>query len=370
MATYYARKAGDINAVDVWAATPTGAASNLFPTFTNADVLMANSFTITVNVNTTVAELRNDTTGGATAGGTFSLANGVTLTANPFGGAASTNCVAFSLPSPNTASIVGNCLGGALSSAVAVNITSTGTLNVTGNCSGGSGAGASAVSLSSGILNVTGNATGGSATSTAGINVTGSGVLNLTGNSTGGSGTTAFGVNNVSTGAVTIIGTIFASEFSAGVGGTNRNQVTLLTGPFISSASFGVSAVANLAWRWAASLNNQTYIRVPTNDLLAARNLVTPDNATNFPAASNVRLGTTYGIGGAVTGTCAVPPAASVGIGVPVGNTTGAAILTAADIWNTLTNTMNTVGSVGERLKNCSTVATSGSQLAAAITPP
>jgi hypothetical protein len=31
---------------------------------------------------------------------------------------------------------------------------------------------------------------------------------------------------------------------------------------------------------------------------------------------------------------------------------------------------MNTVGSVGERLKNCSTVATSGSQLAAAITPP
>ena len=110
MPTYYARKAGNINAADVWATTPTGTASNLFPSFTTSDVLMANSFAITVNVSTTVAEVRNDTTGGATAGGTFSLADSVTLTANLVQGQVTggATIVTYGGLFPNSASIVAN----------------------------------------------------------------------------------------------------------------------------------------------------------------------------------------------------------------------------------------------------------------------
>jgi hypothetical protein len=47
MATYFARKAGNVNATDVWATTATGTASDVFSTFTSADVLVSNSFQIT-----------------------------------------------------------------------------------------------------------------------------------------------------------------------------------------------------------------------------------------------------------------------------------------------------------------------------------
>jgi hypothetical protein len=120
-----------------------------------------------------------------------------------------------------------------------------------------------------------------------------------------------------------IDGVIQASEFAAGVGGTNRQQITLLTGPFLISPTFGVNPIGCLAWRWASALNNQTYIEVGTQTLLQKRNLVTPDNATNFPAASNVRSGITYGIGGVVSGTCIVPNPAQVAAGTPVDNTVG-----------------------------------------------
>jgi hypothetical protein len=55
------------------------------------------------------------------------------------------------------------------------------------------------------------------------------------------------------------------------------------------------------------------------------------------PAASDVRSGTAYG-GGSLTGTLAVPPVGSVALGVPVGATTGTAILTAANVQTALTS--------------------------------
>jgi hypothetical protein len=45
------------------------------------------------------------------------------------------------------------------------------------------------------------------------------------------------------------------------------------------------------------------------------------------PAVTDVRSGVTYADGG-LTGTCAVPAAGSVALGVPVDNTTGSAVLT------------------------------------------
>jgi hypothetical protein len=333
MATYYARKAGNINATDVWATTPSGTASAV--TFATGDVLMANSFAITVNVDTNLGatgQVRNDTTGGATAGGGFTLSNGVTLTANVFvGSVAGAICVNFSGVSGNTASIVGNCTGGS-NNAAAVQNSSTGVLNITGHCTGGT-ATPGAQNFSTGVINITGNCTGGSGASAFGAQNFSTGVINITGNCTGGSITGAVGANNASTGTLLINAVIQASEFAGGVGGPNRQQVTLLTGPFLISPTFGVNPIANVAWRWASALNNQTYIEVGTQTLLQKRNLVTPDNATNFPTASDVRSGTAYGIAGVLSGTCVVPNPAQVAAGTPVDNTVGTlAAATAGEI--------------------------------------
>jgi hypothetical protein len=65
-------------------------------------------------------------------------------------------------------------------------------------------------------------------------------------------------------------------------------------------------------------------------DTAGAKTLV--DATTGqMPAATDVRNGVSYA-SGALTGTCAVPVAASVAFGVPVDATTGTATLTAADV--------------------------------------
>jgi hypothetical protein len=102
-----------------------------------------------------------------------------------------------------------------------------------------------------------------------------------------------------------IVGTIEASEFIGGVGGTNRAQVTLLTGPFLTSPTFGVNPIGCNAWRWASTLNTSTYIEVPTSDLLAKRNLVTADNVTGMPDEADVKDGVVYGPANELTGTFA-----------------------------------------------------------------
>jgi hypothetical protein len=314
--------------------------------------------TVTIDVNTTCDEISNAGTG------IFTLADGVTLTANVTHKSTTVNrnLLQFTAASPAVGTIVGNILGATVSSTTvfgAVINTSTGALTITGNVTGGSSTiaiganNASAGSItvtgnvtggsastayginnaSTGTLNITGNCTGGSTSTTYGANNNSTGTLNITGNCTGGTGATAIGANNNSTGTMLVDGVIQASEFNAGVGGTNRSQVTLLTGPFLISPTFGVNPIGCLAWRWASALNNQTYLEVGTQTLLQKRNLVTPDNATNFPAASDVRSGTAYGIGGVVSGTCIVPNPAQVAAGTPVDNTVGTlAAASAADI--------------------------------------
>jgi hypothetical protein len=100
-----------------------------------------------------------------------------------------------------------------------------------------------------------------------------------------------------------VVGTIEASEFIGGVGGANRGQVTLLTGPFLTSPTFGVNPIGCNAWRWAVSLNTSTFIEVPTSDLLTKRNLVTADNVTGMPAEADVKDGIVYGPASELTGT-------------------------------------------------------------------
>ncbi|NBT07549.1 MAG: hypothetical protein EBS98_01985 [Chitinophagia bacterium] len=389
MAVYYARATGNVNGT-IWATTPTGTASNLFPSFTNADTLMANSFTVTLNVNTTVLEVRNDTANSATANGSFTLTNGVTLTSNVIVGSGSTTvCVTFSQASPSTCSIVGNisALSTATQSSVANN--STGIINITGNCTGGAANLCNAVSNNSnGTINITGICTGGTVANAHGAYNALGGTINITGSANGGSVSNCYGAQNVGVGTINITGTATSGSLG-GVGANNGSTGTLTVtrakGNGFGNGSVGITSAVGVS----ASQNGSTRVseieygdlgQSPTSGPIiltdstsnvalfyrtsgGKKTLVDINNpVTLVPSSGNVRSGVSYNYGANI-GSCIIPHPNSVVYGVPVDNTIGSGLLSPVTVWNALTSSIGTSGTIGERLKNISTVATVGKQL-------
>ena len=365
MPTYFARKAGNINAADVWATTPSGTAAAV--TFASGDVLVANSFTVTVNVSTDLGgtgQLRCDATGGATAGGSFTLSDGITLTANIYGGTVATQCVTAN-PVTNQY-IVGNVFGGIGGSSSAHGISTginSGTLTITGNLTGraGSSAGTSAVNNVSANLVVSGNVIGSSNTAFGtgeGIRLTGAGNCTVTGNVTGGSHATNYGVRVTGAGNITVIGQAQGGVAAPAINNESTGQVTVTraVGNGFGGGSVGLSAafgVSNVASQSSITIVEQiefgTLGQSPVNgrirlkkmgtnvavfnfcDSAGAKTLIDATTNAAMPAATDVRSGVSYA-SGAATGSCAVPAASSVAFGVPVDATTGTATLTAANV--------------------------------------
>jgi hypothetical protein len=370
MPTYFARKAGNINAADVWATTPSGTAAAV--TFAAGDVLMANSFTITVNVSTDLGgagQVRNDTTGGATAGGSFTLSNGVTLTASIYSSTTLT-CVLFTAASPAVAYIAANEIRGngiGSNQASGVSNSGTGTLHITvtnifsGSASSGGIPSCGVINGGAGNTNITcsGLITGGSGTVSPGVaNSNTTGVLTITGNVQG--GLSATGALNTTTGTINIIGSAIGSAASGTAGVANSSTGTIrLTravgnayGPGNTSglasavgaanAGLGVIEIEQLEFgTYGQSPVSGTGIRlkkVSSNvaifnyaDTAGAKTLIDATQNAAMPAASDVRSGVSYA-SGAQIGSCAVPSAGSVALGVAVDNTTGTALLTGAAV--------------------------------------
>lgn len=406
MATYFARKAGNINASDVWATTPSGVAAAV--TFVAGDVLVANSFAIAVNVDTNLGatgQIRNDTTGGATGGGGFTLASGVTLTASIYQFSTSGNCCIFNSVSPASATIIAATIVGGNGNSAAVDNTSSGTLvvNVSGTVGNGSGTAAVGVrNTSTGTIYLTtsGGIFGGNGANAYGVSNTGTGAIYITGNTTGGTHSSSpHGVHNNTTGTIELIG-IATGGINSGVGANNAAggtlRVTKAVGNGFGPGTSGLSSTPGVSNSSANGIVTVEQIEFgalgqsPTSG--AVRLVANGSNNANFytttggrktlidatqnaamPAASDVRSGVNYA-SGALTGSCAVPAPASVGYGVPVDNTTGTAVLSLAsviqDLWAAPTSGMTTAGSIGERLKNCQTAEINGQQLAAALSTP
>jgi hypothetical protein len=467
MPTYFARKAGNINAADVWATTPSGTAAAV--TFAEGDVLMANSFAITVNVSTNLGatgQVRTDTTGGATNGGGFTLSNGVTLTANCHagsticittsasatiygngfggtgfqsyafynvgagaltihgtitGGAGDTANGAVNQQNGGTLTIYGNVIPNAsVNNGSGVVNNGTGTVNITGNVTGRGAGGRGAFNVAGGRINIYGNVTGGNnASNSFGVRNESTGTIHIEGNVTGGTNSAAFGASNASTGHITIIGLCNGSGAAVGcrnevggtititgaaIGGTTstanglqnagvgivtingsaiggtaaagaRNESTgiiRLTRAVANAFGFGSTGLTAAAGVSNAGLGEVELEQIeygtrgqsPTGGIIKFKSLSTNAAVFNFtntnspktlvdatqgdmPAVSNVRSGTTYALG-TLTGTLAVPPAASVAIGVPVDNTTGTALLTGADVatavWSAASRTITEGG--------------------------
>jgi hypothetical protein len=138
MATWFARQSTNINAANVWNSAANGSGSWLTWPAASGDVLMANSFTITVNISTNLGatgEIRNDTTGPATAGGRFALDAGVTLIANVYAGgtAVTQGCVGLL---DGDATVIGDVYAGTGCHGARNSPTGTGLLTIIGTAYG------------------------------------------------------------------------------------------------------------------------------------------------------------------------------------------------------------------------------------------
>jgi fibronectin-binding autotransporter adhesin len=407
MPTYFARKAGNINAADVWATMPSGTASAV--TFVAGDVLLSNSFAITINVDTNLGssgQIRNDNTGGATAGGSFTLNSGLRLDANVFAGATAScllhtgtgatvvgNITAGSASgahgfNPNhssgTVTITGNITGGTANNAIGVHFIGTGNISITGNCVAQSGT--AVVNNNTGIMTISGNATGGtSSLPCMGVSNAGNGTLTLTGNVTAGTGSSGQGARNDGTNVLTVTGIATAGNLAPGI--LNNSTGRINVGRAVGNA-FGLGNTAGLTSNAGVAnpgngivefseleygslgqsptsgtgfrLKKQSSNAVTFNlcDTAGAKTLVDATQG-QMPAASDVRSGVSYA-SGAQTGSCAVPSASSVAFGVPVDNTTGTALLTGAAVatavWGAATRSIT--GGTVDTLTNAPSVPT------------
>lgn len=252
-----------------------------------ADNAFTNTFTITADSSTKVDTIRNSTLApNILSGGSFVLANGVSLSANVLGGVAP---FTLTLNPAATATLVGN-LTNNTSDIPALSSTGTSSIAVYGNITGGSGA------RSYGLINnsnapcfVVGNITGGSSGnwSNAGAVLQQSGTLNITGSVYGGSGGTAVagmfqagGTVNVtgniegiglmnglsnSGGTINVVGDILGSSTGTGYGiltNSSTSQTIALTG--------NIRGRSGLAINIASSAN--TKLSIYNGDVTASNN--------------------------------------------------------------------------------------------------
>jgi hypothetical protein len=176
---------------------------------------------------------------------------------------------------------------------------------------------------------------------------------------------------------VIISGASYFKHIGSAIGGlrapavinTNGSAINIFTGPFISHSS-GIQPFYVNRMHYQRTIgsyfefrDNSTNGALPPAGAAPATRLVSPDTVVDAPIPANVRFGTVYA-SGSQTGTMKVPAASNVRAGIEVDDTVGTAVLTASQIWEMLQSNLTTPGSIGERLKNCSTVQTTGSQIA------
>lgn len=230
------------------------------------------------------------------------------------------------------------------------------TINVTGNITGGASSAGSCtgIATSLGSLTVTGTVTGGNNTSNHGISQTG-GTVVINGNVTGGTNCPGLLSNGTS---ATINGDILASATFPGVQSTSLTANTLVNGSLYGNSY--VTAVSVI--RLGITPSTTMVYRMATNTGAAYNFYPVGSTALGTPATTDVRNGVTYA-SGALTGTLVVPLASAVTDGVIFDNgTIGTAQNTAASF---LAELAVSTDPLAERLRNVSTVQTTGAQIAA-----
>jgi hypothetical protein len=278
---------------------------------------------------------------------------------------------ALRITNTSVCNIVGDLNPG--NSAVAVQVTGNAIVNITGNIfpqQGGSpGASLLLISAAAAVVTVTGNVYPDTTfvQNAHGISVTSSSQLYIIGTVNGGSG--SFNTVISSTNCfISIIGSIKSQRGVPAFQSTGTGAINILTGPFISGDSGNQPLyVTRMHYRrtlgsYYEFRDNSTLGALPPSPSAPATRLVSPDTVADSPIPANVRQGTSYAAG-SQTGTMIVPSRDNVAKGVLVDNTTGTAILDADAIWAVPLTSINTLNSIGRRVKNAATVETTGAQI-------
>lgn len=242
------------------------------------------------------------------------------------------------------------------------------TVNVIGNLTAGNGisAGCNAIWIAStatlAVVNVTGNLIGQQVNlSTVGSTAiysasTGASSINVTGNITGSLFPAIFCISTSNTAVNVPAGTLTASNSSIALNNSGGGIVTL-NSPMINTNTYNsvysnrirFYSTAQVQWLFQNSAGSNTI-------------LYSAGASLGMPLTTNVRSGVVYGGNNELTGVLVMPLPSNVRIGVPTDNTTGTGELTAEDFLNAIQSSSN-VSAI--RLKNVSTVDTTGNQLAA-----
>jgi len=393
---------------------------------TAADDVFSNNFTVTIDGTFTVLSIRNTLNAALpviAAGGQFRFANGGNLTCTAsqaiYVGVASVPTLEMTLATGNSAIFNGNVLtitnisaayiairhsgtgilnlngnysmDGVATGRNIILVNSTGTLNIVGDISStmtGTNSNTPTISMaSSGVINITGNVTASTNTSFSSSPISiSSGTINITGNTTANSVPAMY-----LTGAVTYtqIGNVNASTTQPAISNQFTAATISVTG--IVTASTGAPAIYS-SFALTSNYSSGTYVKVSGNVINSTNNMaivaprVTIDTNTSSwlfqistggnrtlyaagvalgnPATNNVRLGTVYGASSELTGTLIVPSPSNVLQGVGTDATVGTLLMTPAQFWNYLISSGFTANSIGDRLQNAATVATTGGQIA------
>ena len=393
MANRFAVASGNFNDTATWSTTAAGSPGASVPVA--GDNAIANNRTVTITANATCDNITNGTTYGGTAGGGFILNDGVTLTVLSsvltggtggtlrLSGANSATVAAVSITSANAANT--DCIlhsgtgtltvnsttiqsnGLSANASRCINLTAAGTANITASTitGGGETVGTTGAILGGASSTITINAatlTGGFAPSSPAVNANG-GICSITGNLSATTGCHA--VTVISTTSLTVVGNVTAANGRNAISGSPTNAIRI-SGSFIYSSDGTPPTIQKLILNTTPATAKTRYALNGTGTYV---DMFTADNGLTQAVPADVRSGTVYADGN-LTGTLAVPAAGSVALGVPVDATTGTAVLTPAAVWDTLTSSLTAAGSIGERLKNAATVATTGEQLATALTAP
>jgi hypothetical protein len=277
-----------------------------------------------------------------------------------------------------TLNVIGNVLGTNTNGPVAsIWFGAGGTLNVTGNIYGSEGFNNNGYGIyfNIGNLNITGNVYGGEnqGVNDWGIQIVGIATVYITGNLFSGNSpsTNNFPAINCTTASyINQVGAIYAGRNSVGFVSSSSTAINLLTGPFVCN-EYGFFPYQVVRMHLIPSTSSYFEFRdETTNGVLSpgaiapATRLVSLATLVDNLAVSDVRFGTSYALG-TLTGTLRMPSANQVTFGIPVDNTFGNAVLTAASVWDYLVADITTADSIGMRLKNVSTPQTTGEQLEA-----
>jgi len=164
------------------------------------------------------------------------------------------------------------------------------------------------------------------------------------------------------------IGSVIGGLRAPAVINTNGSAINIFTGPFISHSS-GILPLYVTRMHYQRTLgsyyefrDNSTGGALPPAASAPATRLVSPGTPIDSPLPANVRQGIVYA-SGSLTGTMVVPSPSNVANNVPVDNTVGTAVLDPNAIWSVPLTSINTLNSIGRRVKNAATVETTGAQI-------